>query len=209
MAEKPINSASVSQIREEIMLNRVAYNNRYEMVINFPIAWTVIDQSVSRSLSLRCESVIIPGRAFSTTPYRLYGPARNMPYEQIFTTEANITVILSESLVERNLFEGWMNFMSSPTNYKMRYYDEYIGTAEISVLNKQDEVVYKFLLDEVYPRAIGDIQMGYDRDNEIMKQDITLSFRKYTTQKYARNYSRGTSDLIYYFDSDQPGLEGI
>jgi hypothetical protein len=105
-----------------------------------------------------------------------------MPYEQIYSGELNLSVVLSADLRERAFFETWMSLISSTSNYKFAYYEDYISNMEISVITKNDFATHKFIVEEVYPKALGDIQLGYEKDNEVMRQDITLSFRKYTPQ---------------------------
>lgn len=147
-----------------------------------------------RSLALRCDSITVPGRALSTAPFRIYGPARNMPYEQIYSGELTMSVILSEDLRERKFFEEWMGGVSSIYNYKMGFYNDYTTIVDVDVINRQDQGLYTFTLEEVYPKAIGDLQMGYDKDNEFMRQDITLSFRKYTPT-YFGNSPNGAANM--------------
>jgi hypothetical protein len=102
-----------------------------------------------------------------------------MPYEPTYSGEINMSVIVSEDLRERFFFETWMDLVYSRGNYKFNYYDQYITDMTVNVLNKSDAVTNQFIIREVYPKAIGDIQLGYDKDNEIIRQDITMSFRTY------------------------------
>jgi len=108
----------------------------------------------------------------------------------VYSGEVNLSVILSEDLRERKFFEEWMAGVSSIYNYKMGFYNDYTTIVDVDVLNRQDQGLYTFTIEEVYPKAIGDIQVGYDKDNEFMRQDITLSFRKYTTT-YFGNRPKG------------------
>jgi hypothetical protein len=50
------------------------------------------------------------------------------------------------------------------------------------VLDENDAVNYIVTVNETYPKMIGDLQVGYDKDNEFLRQDITLCFRKYSLQ---------------------------
>lgn len=182
-------SSNINQIVEEIKSSGLAYSNRYEVTINTPAIMQISNLSIMRSISLRCDSVTIPGRSFSTTPFRYYGPARNMPYEQIYSGEVGLTFILSEDLRERDFFESWMAGISNLTDYKMEFYNNYTSTMEIDVINKdQDAPLYKFTVDEIYPKALGDIQVGYDKDNDFMRQDVTMSYRKYSVTAIPRKY---------------------
>jgi hypothetical protein len=105
-----------------------------------------------------------------------------MPYEPIYSGEINISMILSADLRERKFFEDWMNFVCSRDNFKFGYYDDYITDLEITVFSKDEIPTHRFFVEEVYPKSIGDLQMGYDKDNDYLRQDITLSFRKYTPE---------------------------
>lgn len=173
-ASQPSN---INSMMEAIVSSGLAFANRYEVIINAPALYSF---SSTRQLLIRCDSVVIPGRSFNTVPYRIYGPARNMPVEQIYSGEINLSFILSADLRERNAFEVWMNAISSVQDYKMSYYQEYAGLMQINVLNREDKITYTANVEEVYPKSIGDIQMGYEKDNEILRQDVVLSFRKYT-----------------------------
>lgn len=173
-------SANINQLVQEIQSSGLAFTNRYEVLIYTPRFMGSSRLDLMRSISMRCDSVTIPGRSFSTTPFRFYGPARNMPYEQIYSGEVSISVVLSEDLRERRFFEEWMSGVSSIYNYKMGFYSDYTTIVDIDVIDRQDQALYTFTLEEVYPKAIGDLQVGYDKDNEFLRQDVTLSFRKYS-----------------------------
>ena len=174
--------SNINEMIQAINRSGVAYSNRYELMFGIPSVFPTGNPAELKNLTVRCDSVTVPGRGFSTTPYRFYGPARNMPYEPIYSGEINISVILSADLRERKFFEDWMNFVCSRDNFKFGYYDDYITDLEITVFGKDEAPTHKFFVEEVYPKSIGDLQMGYDKDNDYLRQDITLSFRKYTPQ---------------------------
>jgi hypothetical protein len=174
------NAADISGLIENIKTTGLAYSNRYEVVFNTPRGFGKTDLPSLRSISLRCDSIAVPGRAFSTTPYRFYGPARNMPYEPVYSGELSLSIILSEDLRERTFFEMWMEKICNRTNYKFGYYDDYVTDLQIMPLNKSDAISYEFIVEEAYPKAIGDLQLAYDKENDYLRQEITMCFRKYT-----------------------------
>ena len=180
----PYLPSNINEITQNIVSQGLAFNNRYSVVINTPRVFFTNNSAEARQVSLRCEAATIPGRSFSTTPYRYYGPARNMPYEPIYAGEINLTYLISRNMQERLFFEKWMQIVCNPNDYKFAYYNDYTTNMVISVLGKDDSLLHEVLVEEVYPKAIGDIQLGYDKDNEVMRQDITLSFRKYTPIEY-------------------------
>jgi len=171
--------SSITEMFSSIFSSGLAYNNRYEVLINYPNIFRTLNSDAARQIAVRCDSISIPGRSFSTVPYRFYGPARNMPYEPIYSGELTMSVILSESLQEREFFEQWMNGVCSPNDYKFNYYDQYTAPLTINILNRASQITYQIAVEEAYPKAMGDIQIGYDKDNEFMRQDVTIAFRKY------------------------------
>lgn len=174
--------SNINELISSITQSGLAFSNRYEVLFETPAGFGTTNIPFMRNLMVRCDSILIPGRSLSTTPYRFYGPARNMPYEPIYAGEMTLSVILSADLRERKFFEDWMNLVCSPSNYKFGYYDDYTTNLQIIVTTRADDPAHSFFVEEVYPKAIGDLQVGYDKDNDFLKQDITLSFRKYTPQ---------------------------
>ncbi len=180
-----MTDSNINNMMSSIIGNGVAFSNRYEVQFYLPSDFMGHEGSLDniRNLELRAESVTIPGRSLSTTPYRFYGPARNFPYEQLYSGEISISFIVSANLSERHFFEGWLNFISNPNNYKFNYYDKYISKMAIVLLDRTNRMVFVSELEEVYPKSIGDISLGYDKNDEIIKQEVTFHFRKYTVQE--------------------------
>ena len=79
----------------------------------------------------------------------------------------------------------------SRNNYKFSFYDEYTTTVILNILDKTDSIVYTAEIEEVYPKEIGEISMGYDKDNEYMTQDVIFVFRKYTPKMISMSYCDG------------------
>lgn len=181
--------SSINEIFNSVFATGLAYSNRFEVLINYPPAFTSMSIDSARQLAVRCDAITVPGRGFSTTPYRFYGPARNMPYEPLYSGELTMSVIVSDDLRERAFFESWMNAVCSQNDYKFNYYDQYTAPLIISVLDRSSTVKYQVLVEEAYPKAIGDIQLGYDKNDEFVRQDITIAYRKYSPVSIAPQVS--------------------
>jgi len=178
MANIPSN---INEMMQNIYRDSIAYTNRFEVEI-FPPSGinTGLSPLLSKSLTLRCNSVSIPGRSLTTQNYRFYGPQRQMPYEPLYSGDLALSYVLSSDLRERVFFENWLDGICNPQNYKFSFYAEYTTTMQIRMLDKTDTVVYTAVVEEVYPKQVGEIMMGYEKDNEMATQDITLAYRKYT-----------------------------
>ena len=64
----------------------------------------------SRSVSLRCESVQLPGRNMTSSPdENIYGPVREIAEEVTYSGELSMTFQASSGLEERVFFEQWQH----------------------------------------------------------------------------------------------------
>lgn len=205
--------STIEAMMQSIRSQGLVFPNRFEVILYPPPVLTNAFSVFSmQTMTIRCDSVTIPGRSFNTVPYRIYGPARNMPVEITYSGEMNLTYILSADLRERQVFEYWMSAISNPDDYKFEYYSSYVTTAQINVIDRSERIVHTALVEEVYPKTLGDLQMGYERDNEVLKQDITLSFRKYTPDYSGGQAALATqtaSNLLGGLTNFIPGSGGI
>ena len=171
--------SNINEMMGEIYRDSLIYANRFEMVLNTPAVFGYRPAS-QKQMTLRCTSASVPGRSLTTQNYRFYGPQRQFPTEPLYSGDLTLTYILSGDLKERAFFEEWLNFICNPFNYKFSFYDEYTTSGIINVLDKTDQVVYSATIEELYPKQIGELILGYEKDNEILTQDIVLAYRKYT-----------------------------
>ena len=160
----------------------VALANRFQVLITPPDykqSEMSQESAVQRHFSLRCESITLAGRSLATYPYRIYGPARNIPYESIYAGELQATFLLDKNLFIKTQFEEWMNMICMKPSYKLEFYENYCGMIEISLLDKEDIPKVKFEFYGVYPKLIGDLQFGNDKENEALRLDVTFCYRYY------------------------------
>ena len=162
---------------DSLKKNSIAVANRYEVMFSIPSYDG--GPEFLRHLSIRCESVSLPGRSIATYPYRLYGPARNMPYEQIYSGEISLTFLMNSDWDERGFFENWMFGVCGTHDFKINFQSSYKAMMTITTMDKTDTPIIQMILVGVYPKIIGDIQLGYDKDNEVVRQDVTFCYRMY------------------------------
>ena len=190
--DSPILKSDINTMLQSILLSGVGYTNRYEIQFGLPTLLRGRGVGIDLNTSLRCTSITVPSKSLNTVNYRLYGPARNMPTEITYTGELNATFLLSADLRERRLFETWIDGIANPFDYKLSYYDDYITNLEITTLAKDDSMTHLCVVEEAYPKSIGDIQLGYDKDGELMQQEVTFCFRKFVS--LYSNYSPAASN---------------
>ena len=112
-----------------------SYANKYEAEISFP---AVVNNREMRNLSIRCDTISIPGRNLRTVMNgNIYGPPHEIVQGQTFAP-VEATFYCGSDLAERYFFEDWQKITYNPTTYNINYYKEYIGSVEIYQLNEQD-----------------------------------------------------------------------
>ena len=127
--------------------------SRYEVTVVIPsIVLNVLDpyyrdtginsRIIEERLTLNCESVSMPGRGVSTTPNRIYGPVREMPHERLYSGDLDITFRMGQDMLERRVFEMWLDSIVNPHSDNFTYFNDYKSTVTISQLDEKNDIKY-------------------------------------------------------------------
>ena len=99
--------------------------------------------SKQRVVSLRCETVSIPGRNLNTlTDSNIYGPTREIVDGVIYAEDITLTFTASSGLDERVFFEEWQELAFDKKTWNLKYYNDYVTPIEIYLLDRQDKRKY-------------------------------------------------------------------
>jgi hypothetical protein len=167
-----------------------ARNNLFEVTIS-PSSqhvggWISGANAVNASdmLKMRVKAAQLPGMQVGTLDNKRFGPAFKVVNEVIFEP-TTWTVLCSEDMRERNFFMGWMSWIhgsSSETagnpakQFRPRYYDEYVGIANIITYNIQGESYYEAQLIDCFPTSMGPVEQTWG-DGAVSEFTVTLNFR--------------------------------
>ena len=167
-----------------------AHPNKYEVVISPPFGGGQSFANIAnlkkgetrgantREISLRCESVSIPGRNLATaTDANIYGPTREVVEGVTYAEDITMVFQSSSDLKERVFFESWQEQAFNDQSWNVQYYNDYIGTVDIYLLDRESTRRYGLRLWEAFPKTINAIELGYDQNNAIVKTSIGMSFR--------------------------------
>ena len=131
-----------------------------------------------RSISLRCDSISLPGRNLSTmTDANIYGPTREIVEGVTFAEDINIVFNGSSSLDERVFFENWQRQAFNEETWDVEYYNDYVGEVEIYLLDKQEQRRYGLKLHEAFPKTIAANELSMGTSGEIIKTTVGFTFR--------------------------------
>ena len=187
--------------------NGYAQPNKYEVMIfppakrgggnNTNIFSGMERQTDLRKLSLRAQSVNLPGRNLSTSnDTNIYGPEREIVEGVTYAEEISIDFQASSELTERVFFENWQRQAFNETTWNIGYYNDYVGSMEIYILDKQNKKRYGIKLHDVFPKTIGPNSLAYDANDTLMLTSISFSFRYWTSLDQNQNPGTNIFDRV-------------
>ena len=169
-----------------------AVPNRFEVIITRPNG----SAAESRKVSMRCESINLPGRNLnSTTDTNIYGPTREIVDGVTYAEDISMTFQASSGLEERVFFEEWQTLAFDERSWNVKYYNDYISTVDIYILDRQNQRRFGLKLHEAFPKTIGATELSQGANNELIKLAVTFSFRYWTTLDENRAVSGAGDDL--------------
>ena len=173
--------------------NSYAVPNRFEVIITAPMP----NYSKQREVSLRCETVSIPGRNLNTlTDSNIYGPTREIVDGVIYAEDITLTFTASSGLDERVFFEEWQELAFDKKTWNLKYYNDYVTPIEIYLLDRQDQRQYGIKLIEAFPKTISGTELGQASNNEIIKTSVSFSFRYWETMDANRQQATTTNEPV-------------
>ena len=150
-----------------------------------------------RSISMRCESVTLPGRTLNTLDdTNIYGPVRQIVDGVTYAEDITMMFQSSSGLAERAFFEDWQRNAFNEGNWNVNYHKNYVSTIEIYLLDKKDTRRYGIKLFDAFPRTIGAIDLNYASNNEMIKTPVTFSFRYWETADTNRQSGGLLNDIF-------------
>ena len=171
--------------------NGYAQPNRFDVVITPPAkvggggnenVFSGMDRkSDIRDISMRCESVQLPGRNLSTSAdSNIYGPTRDIVEGVTYAEDLTMVFLACSGLDERVFFENWQRQAFDEKTWNIGYYNDYIGNIDIFLLDKQNQRRYGLRIHEAFPKTITATDLNSGTNNEIVKISVGFSFRYWT-----------------------------
>jgi len=155
----------------------------------------------AQNLSFLCDSAVLPGLGYQTDEFRMsgYGNVEKRPYATIFQ-DVPLTFYSDADGSVFKYFHAWMQSVFSfndaanpngtvkglPLN-SFQYPNEYYGVVEIIHMNEikttkqADNTIVKYQLLEAYPISIGDIQVDWNMQDQILKIPVTFAYTNWTS----------------------------
>ena len=135
-----------------------------------------------RAISLKAEAVLMPGRSVNTQPKsadQLYGPVRELITGPLYADDITMTIQSTSGLDERMMLEQWQELAFNKDTYDVAYYNEYVGTLNIHLLDMNDRKTFGLQLRECFPKTVTGVNLAYGPNTEITKTNVAWSFREF------------------------------
>ena len=135
-----------------------------------------------QDISLRAESLQMPGRSVNTqiaSDGAITGPQREYVTEVLFAEQINMTFQATAGLDERKFFEQWQQLSYNVTTFDAGYYNDYVGTMDIFLLNQNNRKTFGLRIEECFPKSLAALQLAAGPSQEITKTAVQWMFRKF------------------------------
>ena len=135
-----------------------------------------------RKTSLRVSQIGFPGRALDmTADTNIYGPVRNIATGYTYGTLSSV-IQCSNDMREKNFIDTWQRLAYNPQTWAMGYYNDYVGSMDIYLLDQNDKRRYGVQLVECFPSDIGEADLPKPLQDRIAEILLNTVERKLTAQ---------------------------
>jgi len=183
-------------------INKFVGNSILERILNFPA--TVFDTvetaitsvvgnvpqdenakssnpSITRYLSLQCETTEFPGKTLNTADVKIYGPTFKVPYQAQFG-DISLSFLCTNEFYERKLFERWMEAIMPMDTNNLRFAkdEETRYMTNIKIIQYDDFIKKIFVVEliDAFPTSISNQSLSW-ADDGFHRLGVQFSYQKY------------------------------
>jgi hypothetical protein len=138
----------------------------------------------TRWLALQCESTDLPGKSFTTSDVKVYGPTFKVPNQTTYN-DISLTFLCNSEFSERKLFDAWLEVIRSPNTHNFRFpkFDggsTYMTQMTIIQYNDFVKQIYALELEDAFPIGITSQQVSWAEDS-FHRLTVNFAYYKYRT----------------------------
>ena len=137
--------------------------------------------TLSRYLSLQCESAELPGRTFATADVKIYGPTFKVPYQTQYG-DTSLTFLCTNDFYERKLFDKWMETIHPSDTNNLRYArgEKSRFLTDIKIIQYDDFIkqIYAVQLIDAFPIGIAPQPLSWGEDG-FHRLTIQFAYQRY------------------------------
>ena len=155
--------------------------------------------SITRYLSLQCDTAELPGKTLQTADVKIYGPTFKVPYQKQYN-DISLSFICTNDFYERKLFDLWIDAImpSDTNNLRFAKDDDTRYTKYIQILQYDDFIkqIYSVKLIDAFPMGVAAQPLAWS-DDGYHRLTVQFSYQKYQTI-YDSSYDLGEAAASYF-----------
>jgi len=146
---------------------------------------------ISREAGILCSDASLPASAFATAEVKdnFMGIPQEFAHSRLYT-DIDFTFYVDEDYTMLNIFEGWMDYISSgaerevadfqkPFYRRMRYPDTYkCDTMFISKFEKNAKRILRYQFINAFPKSITPMPVQYG-SADLLKVNVSFNYDRY------------------------------
>lgn len=139
--------------------------------------------TLTRYLSLQCETAELPGKTLQTADVRIYGPSFKVPYQTQYA-ETTLTFLCTNDFYERKLFDRWMESIMPTDTNNLRFpkseSSRYLTNIKIIQYDDFVKQIYAVELLDAFPVGIASQPLSWSEDG-FHRLSVQFAYQKYKT----------------------------
>ena len=201
MAKGIVQRITMSEVKEK--LGKLSLSNQYQ--VNFSsLNKTITDylsnlgidsakNFLSRDLGILCSEASLPASAFATGEVKdnFMGIPQEFAHTRLYT-DIDFTFYVDEDYNTLNIFEGWMEYISSGATInpqaknfyrRFRYPDDYkVNTMTITKFEKNIQRTLMYSFKNAFPKSITSLPVTYGAA-DLLKVTVTFNYDRYVVTR--------------------------
>lgn len=199
MTRKSATKFDINRFKADINNRGVLRNHHFDVSIDLPASHYIKGLYTNTDLvAIRCEAASIPGMSLATIdgqPKYGYGPMETFPYSVMYD-QISLTFLVDKNSWLHKFFYDWLSCIVNFVNtngldaelshgfsrfrtYEVGYKSRYQANLVLNVYNEAGQRVQKVVMQRAFPKAINQIDVGWENTDSVMKLMIPFTFREF------------------------------
>ena len=201
MAKGIVQRITMDEVKEK--LGKLSLTNQYQVhfstlnkTITDYLKRSGLDNTdifLSRNAGILCSDASLPASAFATGEVKdnFMGVPQEFAHTRLYT-DIDFTFYVDEDYNTLNIFEGWMEYISSGASInpqaknfyrRFRYPDDYkVNTMTITKFEKNIERTLMYEFKNAFPKSITSLPVTYGTA-DLMKVTVSFNYDRYVVTR--------------------------
>lgn len=163
---------SVSNFKSQFTTD-LARPSRFDVFIAAPSDFGT-GMNISK-LSWRCEIAQLPGRHFTTTEQKTYGPYEKFPYHSTYN-DIDLTFIIDGDMKIKSFFDSWLDLVNPTNSWDVAYKDDYKSLITINQYDITNKLSYSISLMDAFPMSMNQMDLDWANSDGVHKLVVTFAY---------------------------------